>query len=72
MSAAAELSVTVNGSATRVASGASVADLLQRLGVASPRVAVERNKDIVPRAEYAATRLAEGDVLEIVELVGGG
>jgi len=56
----------------RVGGGASIADLLQRLGVGGPRVAVERNKEIVPRAEYAATRLSEGDVLEVVELVGGG
>jgi sulfur carrier protein len=35
-------------------------------------VAVERNGDVVPRAEHAATALAEGDVLEIVHLVGGG
>jgi sulfur carrier protein len=69
---AAELSVTVNGSPMRVAGGASVADLLVRLGVANPRVAVERNKEIVPRAQHAATRLEEGDVLEVVELVGGG
>jgi sulfur carrier protein len=69
---AAELSVTVNGSPMRVAGGASVADLLERLGVANPRVAVERNKEIVPRAQHASTRLAEGDVLEVVELVGGG
>ena len=69
---AAELSVTVNGAPMRVSSGASVADLLERLGVANPRVAVERNKEIVPRAQHASTRLADGDVLEVVELVGGG
>ena len=69
---APEVSVTVNGDPTHIPGGASVADLLERLGVANPRVAVERNKEIVPRAEYAATRLAEGDVLEVVELVGGG
>jgi sulfur carrier protein len=68
----AEVSLTVNGSPMRVAPGESVADLLRRLNVASPRVAVERNKEIVPRAEHASTRLAEGDVLEVVELVGGG
>jgi sulfur carrier protein len=69
---AVELSVTVNGSPMRVPGGSSVADLLRRLGVANPRVAVERNREIVPRAEHAGTPLAEGDVLEVVELVGGG
>ncbi len=68
----AELSVTVNGEKLAVPAGASVADLLERLGVASPRIAVERNRDIVPKAEYPATAIAEGDVFEVVELVGGG
>jgi thiamine biosynthesis protein ThiS len=67
-----ELEVIVNGSPMRVASGASVADLLQRLGVSTPRVAVERNREIVPKASYAETQLAAGDVFEVVELVGGG
>jgi thiamine biosynthesis protein ThiS len=68
----AELRVTVNGESRTVPAGASVADLLESLGVATPRVAVERNRDIVPKAEYPATTLAEGDVFEVVELVGGG
>jgi thiamine biosynthesis protein ThiS len=67
-----ELRITVNGESRTVAAGASIADLLESLGVASPRIAVERNRDIVPKAEYAATALAEGDVFEVVELVGGG
>ena len=68
----AELRITVNGESRTVAAGASISDLLESLGVASPRIAVERNRDIVPKAEYAATALAEGDVFEVVELVGGG
>jgi sulfur carrier protein len=68
----AELSVTVNGETMRVPAGASVADLLERLRVANPRVAVERNRAIVPKAQYPTTALAEGDALEVVELVGGG
>lgn len=68
----ASVRVTVNGEPMELESGASVADLLERLRVGSPRVAVERNRDIVPRAQYGATVLAEGDALEVVELVGGG
>jgi thiamine biosynthesis protein ThiS len=68
----AELRITVNGESRTVAAGASIADLLESLGVASPRIAVERNRDIVPKAEYAGTALVEGDVFEVVELVGGG
>ena len=67
-----ELRITVNSEVLAVAAGSSVADLLERLGVATPRVAVERNRDILPRASYRETELAEGDVFEVVELVGGG
>jgi thiamine biosynthesis protein ThiS len=49
-----------------------VAALLERLRIATPRVAVERNREIVPKGEYASTSLAPGDVLEVVEFVGGG
>jgi len=68
----ADVAVTVNGSPMTLPRGASVADLLDRLKVSTPRVAVERNREILPKAEYAATRLADGDAYEVVELVGGG
>ena len=72
MNGEVELEVTVNGSPMRLPAGASVADLLERLRVATPRVAVERNREIVPKASYPETRLEAGDALEVVELVGGG
>jgi len=68
----ADLAITVNGEPMRLPAGASVADLLERLRVATPRVAVERNREILPKAEYVGTPLADGDVFEVVELVGGG
>jgi sulfur carrier protein len=49
-----------------------VAALIQQLDVGSGPVAVERNKDIVPRAAHASTALCEGDVIEVVQFVGGG
>ena len=67
-----EVSITVNGSPMRLPEGASVADLLETLRIATPRVAVERNREILPKTQYGGTRLAEGDVYEVVELVGGG
>lgn len=68
----AELAITVNGEPMRLPAGASVADLLGRLRVSTPRVAVERNREILPKAQYPVTALADGDVFEVVELVGGG
>ena len=68
----AELTITVNGEPMQLPAGASVADLLERLRVSTPRVAVERNREILPQADYLGTPLADGDVFEVVELVGGG
>jgi len=64
--------VRVNGEEHDVPEGATVADLVERLGLEPTRIAVERNKRLVRRADYAATALADGDVVEIVTLVGGG
>jgi len=72
MNRVGEVAVRVNGEAMRFPQGASIAELLEKLQVSRPRVAVERNRQIVPKAEYASTALAEGDELEVVEFVGGG
>ncbi|HZR83858.1 MAG TPA: sulfur carrier protein ThiS [Candidatus Binatia bacterium] len=66
------MEIRLNGEARAVADGASVAELLAALGLGARRVAVEVNRDIVPRDEYAALRLCAGDVVEVVQLVGGG
>lgn len=62
----------VNGDERAVPAGTSVAALLALLGVSTPRVAVERNREIVPKASYESTELEERDELEVVEFVGGG
>jgi sulfur carrier protein len=69
---AEEVTVRVNGDAMRLPEGSSIASLLEKLSVSAPRVAVERNREIVAKADYASTRLSEGDELEVVEFVGGG
>ncbi len=50
----------------------TVAQLLEDLDIKSQRVAVELNLDILPKDQYDARLLAEGDELEIVNFVGGG
>jgi sulfur carrier protein len=69
---AGKVRITVNGEVRSFPAGTSVADLLGVLGVSTPRVAVERNRAIVPKARYESTLLEEGDALEVVEFVGGG
>ena len=69
-----EIDITVNGEAHAIAAGATVAALLRalRLEVPGARIAVERNREIVPRSRFGAERLHAGDRLEIVHFVGGG
>ena len=67
----ATLTVTLNGDIRRT-SAATVAELVRELGLRPEKVAVERNGEIAPRSQLAATALADGDVLEIVHFVGGG
>ncbi len=67
-----EVRVRVNGNELHLPRGASVTLLLERLKVSTPRVAVERNREILPKSSYASTPLEEGDTFEVVEFVGGG
>ncbi|OWV13532.1 thiamine biosynthesis protein ThiS [Fibrobacter sp. UWH1] len=52
--------------------GKSVAEYLSTTNFDCKRIAVEKNGDIVPKAKYGETLLAEGDSLEVVSFVGGG
>jgi sulfur carrier protein len=64
--------LTVNGEQRDVPAGLSVRGLVELLELTDGPVAVERNGEVVPRAEHVSTMLAEGDVLEVVHFVGGG
>jgi thiamine biosynthesis protein ThiS len=64
--------LVVNGVPRDVRDGATLEDLVRELGLERRPIAVERNRRVVPRDRYAATRLQDGDRLEIVGLVGGG
>lgn len=66
------MNITVNGGAMEVADGITIAGLLSSLELSDVRVAVEHNRRILQRDEYAATALSEGDSLEILSFVGGG
>ncbi len=67
-----EIQVVVNGQPRAVAAGATVQDLITALGLAGKPVAVERNREVVPKAKHGETALAAGDQLEVVTFVGGG
>ena len=65
------MKLTINGQDREVAA-ATVWGLLEELGLHPQGTVVERNRELVDRESYRDTRLAEGDVMELVRLVGGG
>lgn len=66
------LELKINGESRQFSDALTVAELINQLGYAGKRIAVERNGEIVPRSQHATTALATGDQLEIVVAVGGG
>ncbi|MBT0668897.1 sulfur carrier protein ThiS [Novosphingobium profundi] len=66
------LSLTVNGEPHRIEAGATIADLVAKIGLDPAKVAVEHNAEIAPRSTLADIVLRDGDSLEIVHFVGGG
>jgi sulfur carrier protein len=67
------MQLTVNGTPRAFERpSATLADLVQVLGLEGKRIAIEKNGEIVPRSRYADTPVTDGDRLEIVGAVGGG
>ena len=66
------LDIKINGESRQFPEALTVAGLIDQLGYTGKRIAVERNGEIVPKSQHAATPLASGDQLEIVVAVGGG
>lgn len=65
------MKITINGE-TRAVSVETLAALVETLGMKPDRVAIELNREIVPRERWGKTDLRDGDALEIVQFVGGG
>lgn len=66
------MTIQINGEPRQFAGSLTVAALVEELGMKADRVAVELNREIVPRDRWPATELHDGDRLEIVHFVGGG
>jgi thiamine biosynthesis protein ThiS len=64
--------IRLNGQPRPILSETTVAFLLKELNLDPRRVVVERNRAIVAPEQFAQTQLANGDVLEIVQMMGGG
>jgi sulfur carrier protein len=66
------VTISVNGERREFEDELRLTQLIDRLGLTGKRIAIERNGEIVPRSEFTAKSIADGDKLEIVVAVGGG
>ncbi len=66
------IQIVVNGQPRRVPEGIRVTGLLSHLSLPVDRVAIEHNREILPRLQWSSTAVQPGDCFEIVQLVGGG
>lgn len=66
------MEITVNEKLCQVRDEITLVELVQQLGLVAERVAIEHNREVVPRALWTNTILSPGDRLEIVHFVGGG
>jgi thiamine biosynthesis protein ThiS len=66
------MKLQINGEERTFEEQFTLARLLESLGMKADRVAIELNRDIVPRDRWAETTLNDGDKLELVHFVGGG
>lgn len=68
----ATVRVTLNGADIAIPLGSSLGAFLDARGINRRMVAIEYNGEILPRHAWDATLLRDGDVLEAVQMVGGG
>ena len=66
------MQVTINAEPQTVPDDSSVADLIDLLQLQNKRLAIEINKELVPRSTFATHKLTESDEIEIVQAIGGG
>jgi sulfur carrier protein len=66
------ITVSINGEPRQLRENATVAALIDEMGLTGKRIALERNGEIVPRSTFLVQQLTAGDRLEIVVAVGGG
>ena len=66
------MQIVINGKAQEVTQGTTLARLIEQRGLEGKRVAIELNREVVPRSQYVDSRLCDGDRVEIVAAIGGG
>ena len=66
------MNIIVNGENRTIEANSSLEQLLEDLDLQGKRIAVEVNRNIVPRSEYASFAISDNDNIEIVNAIGGG
>ncbi|MGH8174513.1 MAG: sulfur carrier protein ThiS [Rhodanobacteraceae bacterium] len=66
------MKIVFNGDETEIERDTTLAELLASAGLLGKRIAIEVNREIVPRSEYATRSLAPADRIEVVQAIGGG
>lgn len=66
------MNIQLNGDTHELPDNSTAQDLVLQLGLGEKRLAMEVNREIVPRTTYAAHLLHDGDEVEIVHAIGGG
>lgn len=66
------MKLIINGDEREFESISTLSQLLSRLELKGDRVAIELNRDLIPRERWSSSQLNDGDKLEIVHFVGGG
>src|SRR5215475_8782774 len=67
-----KIEIRLNGEARELPASLNIAQLLEHFDLPKDRVAVERNRNIVPRVQWETIAIGNGDELEVVHFVGGG
>jgi sulfur carrier protein len=67
-----DMELVINGKPEQVVDGTTATDLLRQLGLENERLAIEVNREIVPRSQFETHTFAPGDRIEIVRAIGGG
>ncbi len=66
------MQLTINGHTKTLSDDATINDMIEAVGADATQIAVEQNRVIIPRSQFAKTQLHDGDTIELVEFVGGG
>ena len=66
------MNIIINGESKNISDDCTADQLLNEMGFGGKRVALELNREIVPRGNYSQTFIADGDKIEIVRAIGGG